>query len=116
MTARIALTAALVAAASLAHAGQLTITVPDAKDALVVSARDAYNARERGRCLQPGPPVSCTDDTACAQGRSCLVPLTTLQYVKALIAQGVVEELTRQAIDAAKAEVDATQGTTAQGW
>ena len=107
----------LLLSASLAHAGQIpAITIPDAKDAIVVSARDAYNARERGRCLQPGPPVSCADDSACAEGRSCLVPLTTLQYVKSLIAQGVVEELTRQAIDAAKAEVDATQGTTAQGW
>lgn len=107
---------AMLLGADIATAGQLTITIPDAKDASVVVARDAYNTRERGRCQQSGPPVSCTDDSACAQGRSCLVPLTTGQYVKELLRQGIVEELTRQAIEAAKAEVDTMQGTAAQGW
>ena len=110
------------------NATAVNMTVPDENDpdvakaafgALVVAARDSFNARERGRCLQPGPPVSCTDNAACAQGRQCLAPLTTQQYLKLLVNSGVVEELTQQAVSAAKADVQTEVQSvqdTAKSW
>lgn len=56
------------ALSTTAHAGSITLTVPDDKDAIVVQARDLYNVR--------------TGQT-----------LTTKQYVGALVRAGVAGEL-----------------------
>lgn len=82
------LTAAL-ALASPAYAGSLTITVPDSKDAVVVAAKDAYNART---------------------GQS----LSVAAWVKAVVKDAVVAELDlaqgqteQDAITAKQAELNA---------
>lgn len=60
--------------------GSLTITIPDAKDAIVIAAKDAYNTRT---------------------GSS----LTVTQYVKEVLRRGVAGELTTQQQSFAQATV-----------
>lgn len=75
--------------ASLAGAGSLTLTVPDAKDAVIVQARDLYNART---------------------GQS----LTTRQFVAALVRHGIAAELALERQRAADAEVEAARRAAAE--
>lgn len=67
---------------SSAWAGSITVTIPDAKDAKVLAARDLYNTRTEQ-------------------------DLTVNQFVKELIRQGVVRELAIARREQAKVVYDA---------
>ncbi len=79
----------LLLAVGTAHAGSITLTVPDAKDAVIVRARDLYNART---------------------GQS----LTTKQYIGALVRHGIAAELGLERQRAADAEVEAARKAAEQ--
>lgn len=66
--------------------GSLTITIPDAKDAFVLAARDSFNTRT---------------------GQS----LTTVQYVKEVLKRSVVSELMLSQTQMAQATITASNAT-----
>ena len=77
----------MAAVTSIAHAGQITLTIPDSKDAKVIAARDAYNLRTEQN-------------------------LTTTQFVKQMVLESIVRELVLQDYTAAQT----TRTTEESGW
>jgi seryl-tRNA synthetase len=70
--------------ATAAHAGSITLTVPDEKDAIVIEARDLYNART---------------------GQE----LTTKQFVMQALRRAITDEIAQKKADEIEATVEAAR-------